>query len=110
LFNANNLFDAGTIFNPRWSPNSQHIAFLSTADDPLSAYVMDVDGSNLKRFETGMFAEALVWSPDGRFIAYSNVLYWPRNYTQGIQILEVDTGEVFNLLRGVYAEADWRPC
>ena len=65
---------------PAWSPDGHQIAFVRDTDPPetgpvfpprsQSIYVMDSDGSNVRRlteFETGAYTS---WSPDGERIAF----------------------------------------
>lgn len=57
---------------PRWSPDGQHIAYVSGGQ----IWLMEADGDNKKRlteFSTG--AGNPVWSPDGRFIAFVSDVY-----------------------------------
>lgn len=88
------IFDTGRIINPKWSPNGMQIAFHSTADGLLSAYLINVDGSNLIRFDTGIYSEALAWSPNGRYLAIE-----ARDETMDIDIYlaNIDTGNVARL-------------
>ena len=65
--------------NPRWSPDSNSIAFLSTHDDQDGLWVIKLDKPDTPRFiapitTTNFFityaGEVLSWSPDSRRIAY----------------------------------------
>jgi dipeptidyl aminopeptidase/acylaminoacyl peptidase len=58
-------------FSPTWSPDGKRIAF-STGQIPRRAdgshvYVVNVDGTHLRRLAAGALPE---WSPDGKTIAY----------------------------------------
>ncbi|MDE3001605.1 MAG: hypothetical protein OXU79_21225 [Gemmatimonadota bacterium] len=61
-------------FPPTWSPDSEHIAFVSTRDGNAEIYVMNSDGSNPRNLSNHEGVDVSpAWSPDGRRIAfYSN--------------------------------------
>lgn len=57
---------------PRWSPDSRHLAFLSTRTGRLNLYVMRADGGEawpLTRFDQTDVVDVR-WSPDGSQIAF----------------------------------------
>ena len=62
---------------PTWSPDGGHIAFTVELDgDPAAPfrtdiYVIDADGSGLRRLTRSGRASRAVWSPDGRTIAFA---------------------------------------
>ena len=59
--------------SPSWSPDGQHIAFVSDRDVNHEIYVMDSDGSNLRRLtQHSARALRLSWSPDGQHIAFDS--------------------------------------
>jgi Tol biopolymer transport system component len=68
--------------SPAWSPTGRQIAFTSDRANPGSGefeiYVMNLDGSGLFQLTndaSGYGKADLVWSPDGKWIAYTNYAY-----------------------------------
>ena len=63
----------GDDFDPTWSPNGEHIAFVSERDHLglYDIYLMDANGRNIRRaFNNLDYRTAPTWSPDGKRIAY----------------------------------------
>ena len=63
----------GEDFDPAWSPNGEHIAFVSERDHEglYDIYLMDPNGKNIRRaFDDLEYRTAPAWSPDGKQIAY----------------------------------------
>ena len=57
---------------PAWSPDGQHIAFTTTADDNQELYVAKADGSERKRLTSDPAIDAHpAWSPDGQQIVFA---------------------------------------
>ncbi len=62
--------------NPRWSPNSKTIAFVSTRSGDPQIWLIDIDGGEarqLTKISTG--ASQPVWSPTGKHIAFISAIY-----------------------------------
>ncbi|MGA9532489.1 MAG: hypothetical protein WBR18_07205 [Anaerolineales bacterium] len=56
-------------YNPRWSPDRSEIAFVRS--DDFNLYIMDADGSNIRKATEGREYEQLVgWMPHGHELAY----------------------------------------
>jgi sugar lactone lactonase YvrE len=54
---------------PQWSPDGTQIAFASTRVDTWNVWVINADGSGLRRV-TNFLSNDPAWSPDGRQLAY----------------------------------------
>src|SRR5207247_11024943 len=57
--------------DPAWSPDGQRIAFSSQRDGSTDIYVMNADGSGLRRVTAGPFDQQPAWSPDGARIVFT---------------------------------------
>jgi eukaryotic-like serine/threonine-protein kinase len=52
---------------PTWSPDGKQIAFTSNREGQSAIFVMNADGSGVRRINNGlMVSEAAFWQPDGR--------------------------------------------
>ncbi len=96
--------------SPSWSPTGRQIAFVSDRSGTPQVWVMDSDGSNLRRLVTeGGHCDSPDWSPDGKWIAYS----WqaPRQWKHDIFVLEVATGRINQLTTGLGSKENphWSP-
>lgn len=58
-------------YNPSWSPDGRQILFESTRDGKYAIYVMNTDGTNLRKLTSGAADdEQPRWSRDGRQIVF----------------------------------------
>ncbi len=63
--------DPGNDWGPDWSPDGTTIVFNSDRDGlPMGGFLVDPDGSHLRRIATDSWVEYPSWSPDGRRIAF----------------------------------------
>jgi Tol biopolymer transport system component len=58
-------------WSPAWSPDGAQIAFASDREGELRIFVMDADGSGVRRV-TEIWGEYPAWSPDGTQIAFGS--------------------------------------
>ncbi|MBS1145396.1 MAG: hypothetical protein H6R14_2802 [Proteobacteria bacterium] len=79
--------------NASISPDGKQIAFVSTRDNWPRVYVMNNDGSEVKRLVTadGYMELSPSWSPDGKSVAF----YSQSTTSQGsvLKVVDVDTGK-----------------
>lgn len=58
-------------FSPSWFPAGDRVAFRREQGGPSAIYQANLDGAGLRKANLPQDAEGLVWSPDGRLLAYS---------------------------------------
>ncbi len=57
---------------PRYSPDGQHVAFMSNRSGKPNIWVADADGANPRQLTDHKWAIMPQWSPDGESIAYGS--------------------------------------
>jgi len=68
---ARQVTAGGNEANPEASPDGQQVAFMSQRDGNWEVYVVNVDGSGLRRLTRDPANDGLpTWSPDGRHLAF----------------------------------------
>lgn len=90
------------VVNPTWSPDGRHIAFtLSSSFSGGELYVMDADGSNVRRLVAhgGWNDIDPAWSPDGRFVAFASGPYRGDRTVHDIWLVDVQTGAAGTIAR-----------
>jgi TolB protein len=94
--NKRQLTKTGKDFAPAWSPDGKRIAFMSRREGNFDIYVMDLDGSNLKRLTRhrahGYYPD---WSPDGRRIVFDSL----RDGDYEIYVMDADGSNKKRLTR-----------
>ena len=78
--------------DPAFSPDGTKIAFVATHDGDAEIYVMNIDGTGLKRLTDNEHVDAVpTWSPDGRRIVFVS----DRTGTLELHMMNADgTGQV----------------
>ena len=75
-------------WGPAWSPDGTTIAFNSDRDGGIRGYLMDVDGSNVRRLPIDGWVEYISFAPDGERIVYEAAV---GNYE--VFVADIATGE-----------------
>ena len=101
------LTKAGNNFLPVWSPDGTRIAFMSTRDGNPDIYVMNRDGSSVRRLTTNPAIDGSpTWSPKGDQIAFTS----DRTGTPQIFVMGADGLGARQLTHDTYADRPtWSP-
>lgn len=60
---------ANTVFSPRWSPDGRSIAFIAARDRPTDVYLINADGSGLRKLTSdGAARDELAWDSNGDLV------------------------------------------
>lgn len=97
-----------------WSPDGSHLAFLGTVEDSEElydrrAFLAASDNSDVKQLTPGVGPEefglgwVIGWSPDGRFIAHSNLYFGSEASTETQYIHDVTGGADASIDLGIDA-------
>lgn len=101
---AHRVTEAGDDAFPRWSPKGDKIAFSRKEGDTADVYVMDVDGSNVKRLTTDPAHDTLpTWTRDGLQIVFKSA----RSGSWSIWIMSADGSNQREIIKGVGMGKDW---
>jgi Tol biopolymer transport system component len=85
-----------------WSPDGQRILFTRFHDEAglaTSVYVVNVDGSDLRKLANGLAGS---WSPDGRKIVYT------KRFPGRIMVMNADGSRKRWIAKSIGAEPHWR--
>lgn len=90
---------SGFYYGPRWSPDSQKIAY---TDLRLNYWYVDVNSGKRTRFDTDLFVNPrqqpeIIWSPDGRWIAYTRQL---PNHLHGVFVYSLEEARSYQITDG----------
>jgi len=95
-------------WSPRWSPDSQWIAFQSQRTENDQVWLIRPDGEGLHQLtKLGVDVDEIAWSPDGKLLACT----LNRRGSFDLALIEVETGSITELRvgRGIHSEINWAP-
>jgi TolB protein len=99
--------------SPRWSPDGQFIAFVSTRDSDTEVYVARADGSEPRRLTALLGPDTSpAWSPDGSRIAFvSTVNFRSPGETTDVLVINIASGEISRVTSSPEQDASpvWAP-
>jgi TolB protein len=100
--------NSGINTEPAWSPTGHQIAFTSDRDGAPQIYLMETDGSNVRRLTLeGNYNASPSWSPDGGMLAYVSRMDGRFN----LFVYKLAEGKAYQITRGsVSSESpSWSP-
>lgn len=109
-------FDLGAGWNPRWSPDGAHLAFVSQRDGAPALYSTTAEGANLRILASAVNSPlSMRWSPDGASIAMAgypeplDTCADPCN--PRISVLDVQSGAITAITDGAFGavQPEWTP-
>jgi TolB protein len=93
-------------FLPAWSPDGKMLAFTSNRDGNAEIYVVNRDGSNLRRVTTHPMADVTpTWSPTGTQLAFTS----DRGGTPQVYIINIDGTGLLRISGEKCDRATWSP-
>ena len=97
-------------YSPAWSPDGTRLAFTRSVTGTrtgwaIDVYIVDLDGTNLRRVTTSGTAFAPTWSPNGRRIAYLGVVGSSESHR--LHVVNADGSGDHTLLAA--SRATWAP-
>lgn len=78
---------------PSFSNDGRKIAFSSGRDKMMAVYIMNIDGSNVKRLKKTQNAHSPVWTNDDKFIVYTEL----EKVSENIYIINIKNGKKIKL-------------
>jgi hypothetical protein len=88
---------------PRWSPDGAKIAFHRESGGDVDLYVMNADGSNIRRLTDATGPDTLpVWTPDGRIVFRS-----ARSGSWAIYLMNADSSGQKQIIANADPGPDW---
>ena len=98
-------------WGPAWSPDGTKLAFSSHRDGDSEIFVMDRNGSNLRKLTNNDWSDELPdWSPDGRRLVFSSTKGDEQDIDFDLFIMN-EKGRTRKVIGGVTTEANatWSP-
>ncbi len=99
--------------DPKWSPDGTHIVFSSDRDENQELYLMEPDGTHLRKLTHTPDADEkpIQWSPDGRWILYEFDDHdWGPQRRNQLKVIAIDGSGTKDVTddQGLKLHAVWR--
>jgi len=99
-------------YEPAWSPDGRHIAFVSNRELPYeNIYLMEADGTDIRKLTDSRGVSRPTWSPDGTRIAFNGMLSGQGYWQLDIFVIDVNGTGIVTLTNSVSDEfgPSWSP-
>jgi len=97
-----------TTYNPSWSPDAKHVAFISYLDEEgrePRVFIISPDGAEVKQI-TNTYSRTASWSPDSKQLVFTCITEKSRG---GICVINVDGSGLIQLTYSHEQSPTWSP-
>lgn len=96
--------DVNNFLDVRPSPDGQYVAYSVLGNEQGGLFIRNLSSGETTALTSGKFTYHVVWSPDGKRIAYQTSMP-----DHALEIVEVETRTSTRLAKGMFVPFDWSP-